>query len=140
MSIDKALILALLGAGLGEPKSWAVWLSALKGAFGIALNRAERGLFASVAGDRKPPQQRVRELWCAVPRRAGKSSLAREQKMPHSVSGSSRNICSCANTTCLQKHRLSRDQLQLADFGANVAFRYWGYVTRYCLKIAFDRF
>jgi hypothetical protein len=33
--------------------------------------------------------------------------------MPHSISGSSRNICSCANTTCLQKNRLPRDRLRL---------------------------
>jgi hypothetical protein len=61
------------------------------------------------------------------------------QKMSHSVSGSSRNICSCANTTCLQKHRLSRDQLRLADLGANVGFRYWGYTGRYAILFE-DRF
>ena len=48
----------------------------LKAAFGLKLSAAERRQFRQVAGDRKPPRQRVRELWCAVSRRAGKSRMA----------------------------------------------------------------
>src|SRR5258705_7092774 len=66
----------LLGAALGNPEPWATWLAVLKAAFGLKLSAAERRQFRQVAGDRKPPCHRVRELWCAVSRRAGKSRMA----------------------------------------------------------------
>jgi hypothetical protein len=66
----------LLGAGLGDLTTWRVWLAVLKAAFGIVLNNEERELFHAVAGDRSPPNQRVRELWCVVSRRGGKSRVA----------------------------------------------------------------
>jgi hypothetical protein len=53
-----------------------MWRVILKAAFGIALNRDEARAFASVAGNRNPPQQRVRELWCIIGRRGGKSRIA----------------------------------------------------------------
>jgi hypothetical protein len=77
ITIDRALLdKQLLGAALGDPASWSVWLSVLCAAFGLVLNREQRRLFASVAGDRKPPEQRVRELWAIVGRRGGKSRMA----------------------------------------------------------------
>ena len=65
----------LLGAGSAIRRLGDV-ARAPHAAFGLELNRAERWLFASVAGSRKPPAERVRELWCAVSRRSGKSLVA----------------------------------------------------------------
>jgi phage terminase large subunit-like protein len=77
ISIDGALCDPnLLGAALGDLASWKTWRVALKGAFGIALNREEARTFAAIAGSRKPPGQRVRELWCIIGRRSGKSRIA----------------------------------------------------------------
>jgi phage terminase large subunit-like protein len=77
LQIDSALLdPRLLGAALGDLASWSTWLAALRAAFGLHLNRAERRAFASIAGSRKPPAERVRELWCVVSRRAGKSRMA----------------------------------------------------------------
>jgi hypothetical protein len=53
---------------LGSPLSRQ--LSALR------LNRQERKAFEAVAGSRKPPNQRVRELWSIVGRGGGKSRIS----------------------------------------------------------------
>jgi hypothetical protein len=75
--IDQALIdKRLLGAALGDTATWQTWRAALKAAFGLELNREEVRTFASIAGSRKPPTQRVRELWAIVGRRGGKSRMA----------------------------------------------------------------
>lgn len=66
----------LLGAALGPLEPWSTWLAVLKGAFGLKLETSERRVFRTIAGGRKPPRGRVRELWCAVSRRAGKSRMA----------------------------------------------------------------
>jgi hypothetical protein len=66
----------LLGAALGNLSTWAIWTVVLKAAFGLPLDANERTLFASVAGNRSPPSRRVRELWCVVGRRGGKSRIA----------------------------------------------------------------
>ena len=77
VTIDHALHdNALLGAALGEPETWATWLTTLKAAFGITLNRAERRIFASIAGSRKPPKHKVRELWSIAGRGSGKSRIS----------------------------------------------------------------
>jgi hypothetical protein len=76
-TIDSALCApALLGAALGDLASWQVWRAVLKAAFGLDLNDDEARAFASVAGNRQPPGQRVRELWAIVGRRGGKSRMA----------------------------------------------------------------
>ena len=76
-TIDQALAdRKLLGAALGDAATWQVWRVALKAAFGIELNRDEARAFASIAGSRKPPAQRVRELWAIGGRRGGKSRMA----------------------------------------------------------------
>lgn len=77
LTIDDALSdRNLLGAGLGDLRSWSTWRSVLKGAFGLSLNNEERALFGALAGDREPPPGRVQELWCIVGRRGGKSRMA----------------------------------------------------------------
>jgi hypothetical protein len=76
-TIDEALLNPeLLGAALGDSMTWQTWRTILKGAFALELNRDEARAFASVAGGRKPPPQQVRELWCLVGRRGGKSKIA----------------------------------------------------------------
>jgi hypothetical protein len=75
--IDQALADAkLLGAALGHTQTWQTWRVVLKAAFGLELNREQARAFASVAGSRQPPAERVRELWCIVGRRGGKSKMA----------------------------------------------------------------
>lgn len=66
----------LLGAALGDLRSWAMWFVMLKAAFGHKLTKREREPFAKVAGEREPPSRRVRELWAIVGRRSGKSCMA----------------------------------------------------------------
>jgi hypothetical protein len=66
----------LLGAALGDPASWGTWLACLKAAFGMTLNRQDRRAFDTVAGGRKPPCEKVAELWCVCGRRSGKSRIA----------------------------------------------------------------
>jgi hypothetical protein len=75
--IDRALTdERLLGAALGDSASWTTWLSVCKAAFGLPLSDGERETFQTVAGNRQPPTQRVRELWAIVGRRGGKSRMA----------------------------------------------------------------
>src|SRR5471030_309640 len=66
----------LLGAALGDASSWSAWVVVLKAAFGLALSDDELKVFTAVAGNRTPPRQRVRELWCIIGRRGGKSRIA----------------------------------------------------------------
>jgi hypothetical protein len=56
-------------------KSWATWEASVKGAFAEPKSAAELALFKTVAG-REPPNERVRELVCAVGRGGGKDSIA----------------------------------------------------------------
>ncbi len=77
VTIDEALLNPkLLGAALGDPMTWQAHRIVQKAAFGLALNRHEARAFAAVAGSRKPPNKRVRELWMIVGRRGGKSRMA----------------------------------------------------------------
>ena len=77
ITIDRALQdPQLLGAALGDPKTWATWLATLKSAFGISLNRAERRAFASIAGSRAPPSKKVEQLWVVAGRGSGKSRVS----------------------------------------------------------------
>ena len=67
----------LLGASFpGLDVSWQTWHPVLKAAFGAPLNRKEMRAFESVAGARRSPAKRVRELWCLIGRRGGKSRIA----------------------------------------------------------------
>jgi len=77
LSIDAALRdRNLLGAALDDFVTWRTWLVMLRAAFGLPLDNEERQVFAQVAGNRAPPGRRVRELWCIVGRRGGKSRMA----------------------------------------------------------------
>jgi hypothetical protein len=75
--VDRALSDSrLLGAALGDAASWRTWRVVLKAAFGLTLNEEEAKTFALIAGGRKPPTSRVRELWAVIGRRGGKSRVA----------------------------------------------------------------
>ena len=75
--IDRALSDPhLLGAALGGMATWRTWCVAVKAAHGLRLECDEREVFNSIAGGRPPPQQRVKEFWAVVGRRAGKSRAA----------------------------------------------------------------
>jgi hypothetical protein len=80
MPIDRAMLdRRLLGAGLladGDAATWSTWLTVLRAAFGIELSDDELELFHAIAGNRKPPRRRVRQLWALVGRRGGKSRIA----------------------------------------------------------------
>jgi len=76
-SIDEAVRdTALLGAALGDWRSWTTWLAVLRAAFGLVLTAEELEAFTAVAGGRNPPTERVREFWAIVGRRGGKSKVA----------------------------------------------------------------
>jgi hypothetical protein len=66
----------LFGAPFLQQETWETWLAVLKAAFGTPLNQDERRAFESVSGGRKSPARRVRELWCLIGRRGGKSRIA----------------------------------------------------------------
>ena len=75
--IEKALSdPKLLGARFGDVATWRTWFSILKAAYGRFLTKSERAVFDSVAGGRKPPHHKVRELIVVASRRAGKGSVA----------------------------------------------------------------
>lgn len=77
ITIDQALTDSnLLGAALGDAGSWQLWRSVLRAAFGLPLDNADLERFHSVAGDRRPPEQRVDELWAVLGRRSGKTRVA----------------------------------------------------------------
>jgi hypothetical protein len=78
IDIDTALTdRKLLGAGLGNLDDWFTWRVALKAAFALGLiSDREREIFEQISGGREPPKHRVRELWCIVGRRGGKSRMA----------------------------------------------------------------
>ncbi len=56
--------------------SWDAWKVTLKAAFAIRMTPQELITFGELAGGRKPPAKRVRELWIIAGRRAGKDSIA----------------------------------------------------------------
>jgi hypothetical protein len=55
--------------------SWSTWKAVVKAAYAEPMTCEEVKLFRSVA-ERDPPKKRVREIWAAVGRRAGKDSIA----------------------------------------------------------------
>jgi hypothetical protein len=78
-TVDIASALAdrkLFGQSFPRLDTWETWISVLRASFGRPLNRKERRAFEAVAGGRKSPARRVRELWCLVGRRGGKSRVA----------------------------------------------------------------
>ena len=65
----------LLGAALGDAKSWTVWLSVLRAAFGLPLDEQQLATFQTVAGNRQPPTSRCRELWAIAEEEVAKAEL-----------------------------------------------------------------
>ena len=105
----------LLGAALGNTASWSTWIAVLKAAFGLGLTDEQRELFASVAGQRMPPRDRVRELWCLCGRRAGKSRIAAESpSTSHCSRRSSLRPASAARSSFRQRHRSGRPRFSYA--------------------------
>jgi hypothetical protein len=77
LTIDRVMCdKRLLAPELGDIHTWDTWIAVLKAAFALPLNEDEQKIFASVAGGRALPQQRVRELLVAAGRRSGKSRMA----------------------------------------------------------------
>jgi Phage Terminase len=98
--IDRALSdVRMLGAGLGDIDSWRVWITVLKATFGRPLDEGELGVFHAIAGDRAPPDHRVRELWAIAGRRSGKSRMA---------------AATAVYLALFQKHRLSPGEKGMA--------------------------
>jgi hypothetical protein len=64
---------ALFGPFFHGP-SWDGWRAILKAAHALPMTERELELFRAVA-ERDPPKKRVRELWVAAGRRAGKDSI-----------------------------------------------------------------
>src|SRR5262245_42937693 len=105
----------LLGAGLGDPASWATWLSVLRAAFGLPVSEADTVTFKQGAGDRPVPAQRVREFWAVLGRGSGKSRTAAALSVFLSL---------------FQKHKLARGEigyvlvLAMSRDQAGVVFNY----------------
>jgi hypothetical protein len=77
ITIDAAMRdVNLLGATLGDLGTWRTWIAALKAAFGLNLTEAEAKVFGEIAGGRKPPTHRIRNLYAIIGRRSGKSRMA----------------------------------------------------------------
>ena len=77
ISIDRAMLdRNLLGAALGDLTPFNTWRVVMKAGFALALGDEERKIFDAISGNRPPPHRRVRELWCVIGRRGGKSRMA----------------------------------------------------------------
>ena len=78
MLISEALAHPKLFRPSLEPlETWDAWRTILKAADGVPLTESEAEFFASVSGGRSPPLGApVKELWCVIGRRSGKSRIA----------------------------------------------------------------
>lgn len=65
-----------LTPGSFEGESWEPWRAVLSAAFGLPMDVKQLGLFENLAGGRKPPDKRVRELWVVAGRRSAKSLVS----------------------------------------------------------------
>src|SRR5882757_9470801 len=65
--------------------SWRGWKIIAKAIYGEKLSKKETEFFKSIAGDRDPPNRRVREVWLIVGRRGGKDSFASALAAYHSA-------------------------------------------------------
>ena len=54
------------GVGYGPSQSWTNWLAVWRAAYGQHLDAKDKEIFELVAGGRKPPTQRVSELWAVA--------------------------------------------------------------------------
>jgi hypothetical protein len=105
--IDRALAdPKLLGARFADPTTWRTWFSVLQAAYGRPLlSKAERKAFDLVAGGRRPPRRKVRELICIVSRRGGKGSVAgavcsyEAVLVHHDLAPGERGVVACVSAT-----------------------------------------
>jgi hypothetical protein len=109
LAIDKVLSdPRLLSASLDNIETWATWTIALKAAFALALTDEERKAFTAIAGNRGLPKKRVRELWCIIGRRGGKSRMAAALAcyfalfVKHKLAGGERGMCLVLSATTEQ--------------------------------------
>ncbi len=116
ITIDQALAdPKLLGGALGDARTWTPWLAVLRAAFGLCLSDEQRAIFLNVAGGRGMVTQRVRELWCLIGRRGGKSRIA---------------AALAVYFACFVQHRLARGEhgmvlvLAASQEQAKVVFNY----------------
>ena len=56
--------------------SWDAWRAIIRAAHALPMTPEQLITFGQLAGGRAPPKRKVRELWIAAGRRAGKDSLA----------------------------------------------------------------
>ena len=76
MNILSALAKRALFGDTFTGDSWSAWRAVLAGAFALPMDAARLELFKSLAGGRKPPTGRVRELWVIAGRRSAKTHTA----------------------------------------------------------------
>ena len=65
-----------LTPGNFEGDSWEPMKSVLSAAFALPMTKEQRNKFIELAGERKPPAKRVRELWVIAGRRSAKTNTA----------------------------------------------------------------
>jgi hypothetical protein len=56
--------------------TWMAWFVVLKALFGLRMDKGELALFNLHTGRERPPNQPLKELWCIIGRRGGKSFIA----------------------------------------------------------------
>ena len=106
VTIERALTDGrLLGARFGDGLTWRAWFAILKAAYGRPLTKTERAAFDRVAGGRKPPRRKVRELVVVASRRAGKGSMAgavacyESALVQHDLAPGERGVVACVSAT-----------------------------------------
>src|SRR6516162_7445312 len=98
----------LLGRRFGDGSSWKTWFVVLKAAYGRPLSKSERAAFDRVAGGRRPPRRKVRELICVASRRAGKGSIAgavaayESMLVHHALAPGEKGVVACLSPTTAQ--------------------------------------
>lgn len=76
MTILDAMSDSQLMGGSFSGDSWEAWRAVLSGAFGLPMTGKRLQTFKRLAGGRKPPQDRVRELYVVAGRRSAKSNVS----------------------------------------------------------------
>ena len=57
-------------------ETWSSWLTVLKALFGLKMNKKDLDLFTKATGRENPPTEPLKELWCVIGRRGGKSYIS----------------------------------------------------------------
>jgi hypothetical protein len=93
--------------------SWSMWRCVLKAAFCLPMKRFERIDFRAVAGNRRVPAKRVRELWAIVGRRGGKDSTAALVAVHAAVFGDYRSCLRAGEVPVVACIACDRDQAKI---------------------------